>query len=60
MSQKNNTFKQNQVKKAGTDRSGNGRREGAIVHVGVVHVAHHDVSWVTRIRTFTVHVLVLS
>lgn len=48
--------------KVGTDRSGHGRREGAIVHVGgVVHVAHHDVAWVARVRmAFTVHVLEFS
>lgn len=47
--------------RGGTDRSGNGRREGAIVHVGVVHVAHHDVAWVARVRVaFTVQVLEFS
>lgn len=45
-----------------THRSGNGRRERAIVHVGfIVHIGHHDVSWVTGVRVaFTVHVLVLA
>lgn len=46
----------------GTDRSGHGWREGAIVHVGViVHVTHHDVTWVARVRmAFAVHVLMFS
>lgn len=44
-----------------TDRSGHGRREGAIVHVGVVHVAHHDVARVALVRMpFTVQVLEFS
>lgn len=48
--------------KKGTDRSGHGRWEGAIVHVGrVVHVAHHDVTWVARVWVaFTVQVLEFS
>lgn len=48
--------------KVGTDRSGHGRREGAIVHVRrVAHVAHHDIAWVARVRmAFTVHVLKFS
>lgn len=42
-----------------TDRSGHGRREGPVVHVGrVVHVAHHDVTWIARVwMAFTVQVL---
>lgn len=42
-----------------TDRSGHWRREGAVVHVGrVVHVAHHDVTWIPRVwMAFTVQVL---
>lgn len=46
-------------KKNVTDRSGHGRRKGAVVHVGrVVHVAHHDVTWIARVwMAFTVQVL---
>lgn len=45
-----------------THRSGNGRRKRAVVHVGfIVHIGHHDVSWVTGVRVaFAVHVLVLA
>lgn len=45
-----------------THRSGNGRRERAIVHVGfIVHIGHHDVSWVTGVRVaFAVHVLMFA
>lgn len=45
-----------------THRSGHGRRERAVVHVGfVVHVGHHDVTWVSRVgMPFTVQILELS
>lgn len=45
-------------KKIVTDRSGHGRREGAVHVGGVVHVAHHDVTWIALVcMAFTVQVL---
>lgn len=54
--------KKKRVRLGKTHRSGHGRRERAVVHVGfVVHVGHHDVTWVTRVgMPFTVQILELS
>lgn len=51
----------NLKRKTATDRSGHGRWDGAVGHVGVVDVTHHDVTGVGWVEvTFVVHVLMLS
>lgn len=54
--------KKTKQEKAKTHRSGHGRRERTVGHVGFsVHVGHHDVTRVTRVgMPFTVQILELS